>query len=201
MQRIRYMYRIRCISHSLHVKCMYTFDRRCVIRRQTYHSSLDAFLLFFLYSYLKLSYTPSLINIMVIFCHTEDKQREHWNRPDMLHVLPDSDNGPKLLYLLIIFKGFPMKCFPFLSHQLGALRSFSIDYKNDCFRKDGEEFRYISGSIHYSRIPRVYWKDRLLKMYMAGLNTIQTYVYLNIHWRECDRLGSSMYKLTVLPTS
>uniref|UniRef100_A0A8C5ANM8 Beta-galactosidase n=1 Tax=Gadus morhua TaxID=8049 RepID=A0A8C5ANM8_GADMO len=99
----------------------------------------------------------------------------------MLHVLPDSDNGPKLLYLLIIFKGFPMKCFPFLSHQLGALRSFSIDYKNDCFRKDGEEFRYISGSIHYSRIPRVYWKDRLLKMYMAGLNTIQTYVPWNFH--------------------
>lgn len=58
--------------------------------------------------------------------------------------------------------------------QLGAPRSFSVDYKKDCFRKDGEEFRYISGSIHYSRIPRVYWKDRLLKMYMAGLNAIQT---------------------------
>ena len=52
-----------------------------------------------------------------------------------------------------------------------------MDYENDCFRKDGEEFSYISGSIHYSRIPRVYWKDRLLKMYLAGLNTIQTYVY------------------------
>ena len=62
--------------------------------------------------------------------------------------------------------------------QLGAPRSFSVDYKNDCFRKDGEEFRYISGSIHYSRIPRVYWKDRLLKMYMAGLNAIQTWVYI-----------------------
>ncbi|KAA8594751.1 hypothetical protein FQN60_011886 [Etheostoma spectabile] len=41
---------------------------------------------------------------------------------------------------------------------------FSVDYQNDCFRRDGQEFRYISGSIHYSRIPRVYWKDRLLKM-------------------------------------
>lgn len=66
-------------------------------------------------------------------------------------------------------------------HSLGAPRSFSVDYKNDCFRKDGKEFRYISGSIHYSRIPRVYWKDRLLKMYMAGLNTIQTYVPWNYH--------------------
>uniref|UniRef100_A0A8C1ZTW4 Beta-galactosidase n=1 Tax=Cyprinus carpio TaxID=7962 RepID=A0A8C1ZTW4_CYPCA len=59
--------------------------------------------------------------------------------------------------------------------------SFSIDYRQNCFLKDGEPFRYISGSIHYSRIPRVYWKDRLLKMYMAGLNAIQTYVPWNFH--------------------
>uniref|UniRef100_A0A672LE05 Beta-galactosidase n=1 Tax=Sinocyclocheilus grahami TaxID=75366 RepID=A0A672LE05_SINGR len=59
--------------------------------------------------------------------------------------------------------------------------SFSIDYRQNCFLKDGEAFRYISGSIHYSRIPRVYWKDRLLKMYMAGLNAIQTYVPWNFH--------------------
>ncbi|KAG7263105.1 hypothetical protein CRUP_003641, partial [Coryphaenoides rupestris] len=65
--------------------------------------------------------------------------------------------------------------------MLGAPRSFSVDYKNDCFLKDGEEFRYISGSIHYSRIPRVYWKDRLLKMYMAGLNAVQTYIPWNFH--------------------
>uniref|UniRef100_A0A8C2XLY2 Beta-galactosidase n=1 Tax=Cyclopterus lumpus TaxID=8103 RepID=A0A8C2XLY2_CYCLU len=56
-----------------------------------------------------------------------------------------------------------------------------LDYQKDCFRKDGEEFRYISGSIHYSRIPRVYWKDRLLKMYMAGLNAVQTYIPWNYH--------------------
>ncbi|XP_034044705.1 beta-galactosidase [Thalassophryne amazonica] len=66
-------------------------------------------------------------------------------------------------------------------YSLGASRSFTIDYQNDCFKKDGEEFRYISGSIHYSRIPRAYWKDRLLKMYMAGLNAIQTYIPWNYH--------------------
>ncbi|NP_001017547.1 beta-galactosidase precursor [Danio rerio] len=59
--------------------------------------------------------------------------------------------------------------------------TFSVDYHRNCFLKDGEPFRYISGSIHYSRIPRVYWKDRLLKMYMAGLNAIQTYVPWNFH--------------------
>lgn len=62
-----------------------------------------------------------------------------------------------------------------------AKRTFQIDYENNCFKKDGESFRYISGSIHYSRVPRYYWKDRLLKMYMAGLDAIQTYVPWNFH--------------------
>uniref|UniRef100_A0A3B4BLL7 Uncharacterized protein n=1 Tax=Periophthalmus magnuspinnatus TaxID=409849 RepID=A0A3B4BLL7_9GOBI len=60
-------------------------------------------------------------------------------------------------------------------------RTFSVDYQKNCFQKDGQPFRYISGSIHYNRIPRVYWKDRLLKMYMAGLNAIQTYIPWNYH--------------------
>lgn len=68
-----------------------------------------------------------------------------------------------------------------LGASIGAPRTFSVDYKKDCFRKDGKPFRYISGSIHYNRIPRIYWKDRLLKMYMAGLNAIQTYVPWNYH--------------------
>ncbi|KAM9770520.1 beta-galactosidase [Menidia menidia] len=68
-----------------------------------------------------------------------------------------------------------------LGQSLDAAPSFSVDYNNDCFRKDGQTFRYISGSIHYSRIPRVYWKDRLLKMYMAGLNAIQIYIPWNYH--------------------
>ncbi|KAL3066749.1 hypothetical protein OYC64_016654 [Pagothenia borchgrevinki] len=75
-----------------------------------------------------------------------------------------------ILLLLLLFE-----------NSLGAPGSFSVDYQRDCFRKDGEEFRFISGSIHYSRIPRVYWKDRLLKMYMAGLNAIQTYIPWNYH--------------------
>uniref|UniRef100_A0AAZ3R5Z9 Beta-galactosidase n=1 Tax=Oncorhynchus tshawytscha TaxID=74940 RepID=A0AAZ3R5Z9_ONCTS len=74
---------------------------------------------------------------------------------------------------------------------INNVNTFSVDYKNDCFRKDGEEFRYISGSIHYNRIPRAYWKDRLLKMYMAGLNAIQTYVPWNFHEPSPDRYNFS----------
>ncbi|KAG8521611.1 Beta-galactosidase, partial [Galemys pyrenaicus] len=60
-------------------------------------------------------------------------------------------------------------------------RTFKIDYQHNRFLKDGQPFRYISGSIHYFRVPRFYWKDRLLKMKMAGLNAIQTYVPWNFH--------------------
>lgn len=75
--------------------------------------------------------------------------------------------------------------------SLGASPSFSVDYQNDCFLKDGETFRYISGSIHYSRIPRVYWKDRLLKMYMAGLNAVQIYIPWNFHEESPGRYSFS----------
>ncbi|KAK0685320.1 BGAL galactosidase, partial [Pygoscelis papua] len=60
-------------------------------------------------------------------------------------------------------------------------RSFQLDYEKDCFRKDGAPFRYISGSIHYARVPRPAWRDRLLKMYMSGLSTVQVYVPWNYH--------------------
>lgn len=59
--------------------------------------------------------------------------------------------------------------------------TFSIDYNRNCFLRDGKPFQYVSGSIHYSRIPRYYWRDRLLKMYMAGLNAVQIYVPWNFH--------------------
>ena len=65
--------------------------------------------------------------------------------------------------------------------QYSDARSFVIDYDNDRFLKDGEPFRYISGCLHYFRVPRFYWKDRLMKMKAGGLNAVQTYIAWNIH--------------------
>jgi len=59
--------------------------------------------------------------------------------------------------------------------------SFEINYDDNTFMKDGKPFRYISGSIHYQRVPPEYWDDRLKKMAAAGLNAIQTYVPWNAH--------------------
>ncbi|NXE89022.1 BGAL galactosidase, partial [Menura novaehollandiae] len=62
-----------------------------------------------------------------------------------------------------------------------SARSFQLDYEHNCFRKDGVPFRYISGSIHYARVPRPAWRDRLLKMHMSGLSAVQVYVPWNYH--------------------
>ena len=64
---------------------------------------------------------------------------------------------------------------------LAQAGTFTVDYYNNRFVKDGKSFRYASGSIHYSRVPSSLWKDRLMKMRAGGLNAIQTYVPWNFH--------------------
>jgi len=51
----------------------------------------------------------------------------------------------------------------------------------DHFELDGKPFQIISGAIHYARVPRAYWRDRLQKARAMGLNTVETYVFWNLH--------------------
>ena len=62
-----------------------------------------------------------------------------------------------------------------------AERAFEIDFANDRFLKDGKPFRYISGSIHYFRVPSALWRDRLTRARALGLNAIQFYVPWSLH--------------------
>ncbi|XP_064617516.1 beta-galactosidase-1-like protein 2 [Liolophura sinensis] len=57
----------------------------------------------------------------------------------------------------------------------------SLKLRNRHFMLDGKPLTILSGSIHYFRVPMVYWKDRLLKLKAAGLNTVETYVAWNKH--------------------
>ncbi len=57
--------------------------------------------------------------------------------------------------------------------------SFRAD--NGQFLLDGKPFRIISGEMHYARIPREYWRDRLRMAKAMGLNTVTTYVFWNAH--------------------
>ncbi|MGC8601524.1 MAG: beta-galactosidase [Thermoprotei archaeon] len=40
---------------------------------------------------------------------------------------------------------------------------------------------YLCGEIHYFRVPRELWDDRLLKLKRAGLNCLSTYFAWNYH--------------------
>jgi beta-galactosidase len=51
----------------------------------------------------------------------------------------------------------------------------------DRFELDGKPFQIVSGAIHYGRVPRAYWRDRLRKARAMGLNTVETYVFWNLH--------------------
>ncbi|XP_060841088.1 beta-galactosidase-like [Rhopalosiphum padi] len=59
--------------------------------------------------------------------------------------------------------------------------TFTVDYERNEFLKDGQVFRYVSGSLHYFRVPKPYWKDRIQKMKAAGLNAVSTYVEWSLH--------------------
>ena len=57
--------------------------------------------------------------------------------------------------------------------------SHRIGIEGDHFALDGKPLQIISGELHYERIPREYWRDRLKKARAMGLNTISTYVFWN----------------------
>ena len=59
-----------------------------------------------------------------------------------------------------------------------------LTYKGKSFYMDGEEFVVISGAMHYFRIPREYWHDRLLKLRECGFNCVETYTCWNLHERR-----------------
>lgn len=57
----------------------------------------------------------------------------------------------------------------------------TLSVSGDHFILDGQPYRVLSGAIHYFRVPREYWDDRLEKARLMGLNTIETYVAWNLH--------------------
>ncbi|XP_072309834.1 beta-galactosidase-1-like protein 2 [Eucyclogobius newberryi] len=85
------------------------------------------------------------------------------------------------LCALLIYQGSSKSLF-------GARRKMSrtdkLQANSSQFMLGGKPFRILGGSIHYFRVPRVYWEDRLLKMKACGINTLTTYVPWNLHEPE-----------------
>ena len=60
-----------------------------------------------------------------------------------------------------------------------------IEFNSFYMSVNGKPFIPVMGEIHYSRLPRQYWEEEILKMKAGGINVITTYVFWNIHeWKE-----------------
>ncbi|XP_030648716.1 beta-galactosidase-1-like protein 2 [Chanos chanos] len=68
--------------------------------------------------------------------------------------------------------------------RVQVVRRVGLSVNSSQFNLEGEPFRILGGSVHYFRVPRAYWKDRLMKMKACGINTLTTYVPWSLHEPE-----------------
>jgi beta-galactosidase len=54
-----------------------------------------------------------------------------------------------------------------------------VNINNQGFTINGQAVFLTCGSMHYERVPRQLWADRLMRMKQAGFNTVETYVFWN----------------------
>ncbi|HEY1147663.1 MAG TPA: glycoside hydrolase family 35 protein [Pseudoduganella sp.] len=62
---------------------------------------------------------------------------------------------------------------------------------NDHFELDGKPFVIRAGEMHYARVPRAFWRERLQQVRALGLNTVTTYVFWNLHEPEPGQFNFS----------
>ena len=65
--------------------------------------------------------------------------------------------------------------------QAADAQSGGFTIQDGEFRQDGKTIKIHSGEMHYSRIPKAYWRHRFQMMKAMGLNTVATYVFWNYH--------------------
>jgi beta-galactosidase len=70
-------------------------------------------------------------------------------------------------------------CFSVLLNAQTKQHTFSLG--DSVFLLDGKPFQVISGEMHYPRVPREAWRQRMRMAKAMGLNTIGTYVFWNLH--------------------
>lgn len=72
-------------------------------------------------------------------------------------------------------------CLVWITATPVSRQSLPISTSGSQFVRAGKSYQIISGAMHYVRIPREYWSDRLRKARAMGLNTVETYVFWNLH--------------------
>jgi beta-galactosidase len=96
---------------------------------------------------------------------------------------------PAALILISTLALAALQAFGQPAQQTAPTRTFTIE--GDHFTLNGKPFKILSGELHYSRIPREYWRARLKMARAMGLNTIATYVFWNVHEPTPNRFDFS----------
>ncbi|HET7115830.1 MAG TPA: beta-galactosidase [Hanamia sp.] len=60
-----------------------------------------------------------------------------------------------------------------------AQQKHTFEIKGGNFLYDGKPIQIHSGEMHFARVPKAYWRQRLRMMKAMGLNTVATYVFWN----------------------
>ncbi|XP_029028978.1 beta-galactosidase-1-like protein 2 isoform X2 [Betta splendens] len=96
-------------------------------------------------------------------------------------------NAHKRKYALLVLCIAGLIMYRYLGMPVGGWRmtkNFGLNANSSQLTLEGEPFHILGGSIHYFRVPRAYWRDRLLKMKACGINTLTTYVPWSLHQPE-----------------
>ncbi|MGC4104274.1 glycoside hydrolase family 35 protein [Ferruginibacter sp.] len=81
-----------------------------------------------------------------------------------------------VFYILVVY---------FNANAQKSAHSFALG--DSVFLLDGKPFQMISGEMHYPRVPREAWRQRMQMAKAMGLNTIGTYVFWNLHEPQKDQ--------------
>ncbi len=82
---------------------------------------------------------------------------------------------------LLIRNSLPVVLLLLCITTFGQQKHHSFSLGDTTFLLDGKPFQMISGEIHYPRVPREAWRQRMKMAKAMGLNTIGTYVFWNVH--------------------
>jgi len=83
------------------------------------------------------------------------------------------------LVIVLVFIGLISLSFAQGTPPAVAAHTFAIGDKD--FLLDGKPFQIRCGEIHFARVPREYWRQRLQMCKAMGLNTVCAYLFWNFH--------------------
>ena len=92
--------------------------------------------------------------------------------------MPNRSFSPHLFAAALLLTATLLVLLPTATAQT-ASHTFAV--QGDQFLLDGKPFVIRSGEMHYPRVPKEYWRDRMKKLRALGLNTITTYVFWDLH--------------------